>query len=73
MYNAVGQLCALVILFYFLKKILNKFRTITEHSALTMTFFGDFTENEYHQKLNKLAQILKFQSKWNPHHPLQQK
>ena len=56
-----------------MKKILNKFRTITEHSALTMTFFADFTENEYHQKLNKLAQIFKFQSKWNPHHPLQQK
>ena len=55
-----------------MKKILNKFHHrafCTNHDI----FFGDFTEKEYHQKLNKLAQIFKFQSMWNPRHPLQQK
>ena len=55
-----------------MKKILNKFH----HRALCANHdivFGDFTEKEYHQKLNKLAQIFKFQSMWNPQHFLQQK
>ena len=55
-----------------MKKILNKFHHrafCTNHDI----FFGDFTEKEYHQKLNKLAQIFKFQSMSNPHHLLQQK
>ena len=86
MYNAVGQFCALVILFlstfthtqnapvkWRMKKILNKI-VLSQHSALTMTFFWWFYwEGISSWTLNKLAQIFEFQSMWNPHHPLQQK